>query len=725
LVNYTIMKSVFQMLLLFLCVSQFTGVAQENSEIKQLKELAKTDLKRAEALLNGMLANKTLKLTPKDSVEVIFYKAYILVNLGYVDSALMQFNHCLIRAEKIHQNHLKVLCQCEIGNIYYNWGNYEKALQYFLKSQKESLIMNDAICQAEALNYIGKYHHSLGNFDKSLEYFNSAQLLAKRHQMIDLQATLNASIGKYYESLGNYDVALTWYLSALRLKDSLNNRMIMGTIYNHLGNLYQAIGNFEQSLAYQKLGLEERIQLGYVEGISKSFKNIGEVYLDLKLPDTAMIYFTKALQFANDYSRTRNYCFQALNLSSHMGYDKGFIQANYIIGQSFYYENQLEKAETFFIRSLQNALLNGMKEEICDNSFLLYQLNQQLGKTDKTLEYLKKYYETKMEIVNEQTTNHLAELEVGYEMEQKEKANELLRKQNEINTLTIARKNGFITLISIILGLTLIAISAFYLSFKSKQKANRQLALLNTEIISQNRKLTKLNEQLKRVNREKDNFFSIIAHEVRNPLWWFRNLAETLSENYDTMPKDKLGKAIQSLDESAKNSFHLMDNLLQWSKSQLNRMSFNPQELNLAELIDENIKLWKTAATYKSIQINIDTDPKLRLFADRDMINTLIRNLLSNAIKYTHVNGTIEIKANQLESSIQLTIKDSGIGISKANLKKLFDPNHQFSTLGIMQEKGSGIGLKLCKDFIELNRGTIEVESTENQGTLFRCVFPI
>ncbi|HAN00297.1 MAG TPA: hypothetical protein DCQ26_17015 [Marinilabiliales bacterium] len=734
-------------LLIFLFTSLWQVNAQKAVNLEYIRQLANTDLEEANSQINLWLTSKNQKITVHDSSELLFFRAYILVNLGFIDSALNLFNECAHYSDRNHQYSIKILSHCEIGNIYYNWGKYDKALNYFLKAQKESLINNDIQGQAEALNYIGKYHHSLGNFDKSMEYFNKAFILAQRYHIRELQATLKANIGKYYESIGNYDDALSNYMQALKLKDSIQNRMVKGTIYNHLGNLYQAIGNYEQSLIYHKLGLNERRQLRYVEGISKSYKNIGEVYLDLKLPDTAMYYFRQALYFSekvnyqkgiikslldigaiylqkNNFTKARDYSNKALKLAADMGYDKGIIQANFNIGQSYLNENLLAKAEPYFTQSMQIATMNGMKEEICDNSFSLYQITERTGNPIKALEYLKKYYDTKMAIVNEQTSKHIAEMEHSYEMEQKEKANELLRKQNEINMLTIARKNGFISLISIILGLTLFVIFAFYLRYTSKQKTNKQLALLNTEIVRQNRELTRLNEQLNVVNHEKDNFFSIIAHEVRNPLWWFRNLAETLSENYDKMPKEKLGKAIQSLDESAKNSFHLMDNLLQWSKSQLNRMSFHPQELNLTEQIDENLKLWKTAANYKNIEIRKNAGSNLKLFADKDMINTIIRNLLSNAIKYTHPNGIIEIEAYQKDSTIFFKVKDSGIGIPKSNLKKLFDPNHQFSTMGIMQEKGSGIGLKLCKDFVELNHGTIDVESIENQGTYFCCSFP-
>ncbi len=741
------MKRLIIFLYLFASIPPFIVSAQKSLKLELIKQLSNTDLEEANTEINLWLASKKPRLSVSDSAEFLFYQAYILVNLGYIDSALNLFNRCIEFSDKNHQNSIRTFCNCEVGNIYYNWGNYEKGLNYFLKAQKESLINNDFQGQATALNYIGKYHHSLGDFEKSMEYFNKSLILAQRCQMTELIATIKANIGKYYESIGNYDQALLNYMQALKRIDSIQNRMVRGTVYNHLGNLYQAIGNYEQSLYYLKLGLSERMQLKYIEGISKSYKNIGELYLDLKIPDTAMNYFILALRFSekvnyqkgiikslldmgsiylqkNHFFKARDYCNKALKLATDMGYDKGIVQSNYLIGQSYYIENQLVKAENYFTRSLQIATLNGMKEEICDNNYSLYQINERKGSPTDALDYLKNYYDIKMEIESEQTLKHIAELEYSYEIEQKEKANELLRKQNEINMLDISRKNGLITLISIVLGFTTLIIIIFYFRYQSKQKTNKQLALLNTEIVRQNRELTRLNEQLNLVNHEKDNFFSIIAHEVRNPLWWFRNLAETLSENYDKMPKEKLGKAIQSLDESAKNSFHLMDNLLQWSKSQLNRMSFRPQVLNLTELIDENLKLWKTAANYKNIEIKKEAESSLKLFADRDMINTLIRNLLSNAIKYSHPNGIITIEAYQKESSIFFSVKDSGIGIPKGNLKKLFDPNHQLSTLGIMQEKGSGIGLKLCKDFVELNQGTIEVESIENQGTLFRCLFP-
>ncbi len=713
----------------------------------QIEQLTATNLAMADSVLNQLWNEPDTRFSGPDSVQLMYYSAYTLVNRGNIDTALALFKQCVLLAETHKMHPINALCLCEIGNIYYNWGEYSEALRYFLLAQKLSLQANDLNGQAEALNYIGKYHHSMGDFHKSADYFKQAMRLASKAKNTNLQAVLYANMGKYYESIGQYQQALKQYIYALSMIDSIENRITRGTVYNHLGNVYQALGNYPQSIDYHYKSLDERITLGYTEGISKSYKNIGEVLLEQNLPDTAMVYFKLALAYAekvnyqkgiikamldigaiylaqNATQTCRGYAFKALQLSQKSGYDKGVIQANLLIGESYFNDKQFKTSEPYLLSSLRDAQTADMADKVCESHQVLSKLYRQLGDTAKTFTHLTQYYESQMAIANERSAKQVAELEYNYQMAQKEKANEILRKENEISTLTIVRKNTFIGLISVILLFTVAFVIAYYLRYKAKQKANQQLAQLNTEIIRQNRALTRLNEQLSQANREKDNFFSIIAHEVRNPLWWFRNLAETLSHNYKQMPEDKLGKAIQSLDESAKNAFHLMDNLLQWSKSQLNRTPFSPTELNLTELMEENLRLWKTAAHYKNIEIEVDAPESVKILADRDMVNTIIRNLLSNAIKYTHTNGKIQLSASQNNGNVVLSVKDSGIGISKSNLKKLFDPNHQYSTLGIMQEKGSGIGLKLCKDFVELNQGKIEVESLENVGTTFNCRFP-
>jgi signal transduction histidine kinase len=248
-----------------------------------------------------------------------------------------------------------------------------------------------------------------------------------------------------------------------------------------------------------------------------------------------------------------------------------------------------------------------------------------------------------------------------------------------------------------------------------KRKANTALALLN--------------DQLETANREKDKLFSIISHELRNPLYWTQNLAEMLSRKFREMPAEKLEKSLSSLDESARNAFHLMDNLLQWSRSKLKRIHPRKGDLFLRALVADTAEMFQTIIRYKEIRFTNAIPEECRVYADGDLLGCVIRNLLSNAIKYTPAGGAIEIgTVNNIKSGVRgeevvVAVRDSGTGID-ASIDTIFS-DAVGSAVGLMHEKGSGIGLKLCKDFVELNGGRIWVESRPaGGGTCFFFTVP-
>lgn len=323
--------------------------------------------------------------------------------------------------------------------------------------------------------------------------------------------------------------------------------------------------------------------------------------------------------------------------------------------------------------------------------------------------------------------NHqLVALRVTVESEKKEKDNEVLRKDNELKAMTIMRKNALMWLMVIAFISTVILSILLYSRFNNKRKANQRLERLNNKIIKQNKELETLNKKLEKANREKDKIFSIIAHELRNPLYWFQNLTETLSLRFQSMPTDKLQKSLTSLDESAKNAFHLMDNLLHWSRSRLNRITPKFTEQSIEKLIKESTRMYETIMQQKNISLIQQLPSDVYAKVDADLFTCVVRNLVSNAIKFTPENGTITIQLKPFNSThYQISVIDSGKGISQQNAKQLFSNEGSFTSVGLMNEQGSGLGLKLCKEFVEMNGGQIWLAHSNQQGSCFCFTVPV
>lgn len=233
-------------------------------------------------------------------------------------------------------------------------------------------------------------------------------------------------------------------------------------------------------------------------------------------------------------------------------------------------------------------------------------------------------------------------------------------------------------------------------------------------------RLRNTEHQLRESNQTKDRLFSIIGHDLRAPIGNLKAMLDLVVENGKNIESDKMHELLVMAKRSAGLTFDLLENLLSWSKSQRNLLKYTPEELNLTSLISENILLLNTNAHSKNIKIYNNVPKNVFVKADKNTTTTIIRNLLSNAIKFTPADGQISISAHNFDDEfVEITVKDTGVGIEEEHIPKIFDENFHLSTYGTGNEKGSGLGLKLCKEFVENNGGTIRFESKKGSGTSF------
>lgn len=234
-----------------------------------------------------------------------------------------------------------------------------------------------------------------------------------------------------------------------------------------------------------------------------------------------------------------------------------------------------------------------------------------------------------------------------------------------------------------------------------------------------------LNEKLRNLNASKDKFFSIIAHDLKSPLAGILGFTEILTDEFDELSPEDIKEFIFHSHQSAKNLYALLENLLEWSRIQIGSIAFNPMEINIAQIFDEIIKLFSQNSKNKNIKLEKKCDQLQKVFADSNMLNTIIRNLVSNGIKFTKEGGTISLSAEELNNAVQITVRDSGVGISQENIDKLFKVENNFTTTGTNSEKGTGLGLVLCKELVEKHHGKISVESELGKGTKFIFTLPL
>jgi PAS domain S-box-containing protein len=246
-----------------------------------------------------------------------------------------------------------------------------------------------------------------------------------------------------------------------------------------------------------------------------------------------------------------------------------------------------------------------------------------------------------------------------------------------------------------------------------------------TERKKAEQKLAELNDALNLSNIEKDKFFSIIAHDLKGPLGGLIGLSELMAEDIETIEKDELIEIAQNFHSSLKNIYKLLENLLDWSRLQRNTIQFNPEVTNLRLLSNNTAQILKAALSNKKISLVNNIPEDVFVYADENMVSTILRNLINNSIKFTNADGVITLSARESDDGkVVVSVKDTGIGMDAEHQKNLFKIGNNYSRLGTENEQGTGLGLILCKEFVNKNGGEIWVESTEGQGTEFFFTLP-
>lgn len=236
--------------------------------------------------------------------------------------------------------------------------------------------------------------------------------------------------------------------------------------------------------------------------------------------------------------------------------------------------------------------------------------------------------------------------------------------------------------------------------------------------------LRQKNLELAHLNATKDKFFSIISHDLRGPCGTILGLSALLSEELETFSDKEIADYIRNINSAAKNTYALLDNLLIWSRSQSGDIKLNKQNVNLRNLVEEAVAIVSQSAVNKKISIENAVKAEVIVFADKNTLNTVVRNLISNSVKYTNEKGSVNISSVQKNGSVEIMVSDTGIGMSKETLKSLFNSAESVSSPGTANESGTGLGLILCKEFIEQNGGSIWAESKPGKGSTFYFRLP-
>ena len=249
--------------------------------------------------------------------------------------------------------------------------------------------------------------------------------------------------------------------------------------------------------------------------------------------------------------------------------------------------------------------------------------------------------------------------------------------------------------------------------------------LLEEELTRQKIQIEEQKKELESLNATKDKFFSIIAHDLKNPFASLIGASDFLVSSSNDLSKEQMANFLKIINSSAKQGYRLLENLLEWSRMQTGIISWQPEQVDMWDLVNEVVNLLRSSAETKQIHLEARVDEDLSAFVDPNMINTVVRNLVSNAIKFTARGGEVIVESKQLKDAIEITVRDNGIGIKADDIAKLFRIDEQLVQNGTENETGTGLGLILCKEFIDKHKGELYVKSEPNKGSSFIFTLPM
>lgn len=620
---------------------------------------------------------------------------------------------------------------CSLTNVSYGQKVIIDSLQTILKNTKSDSVRSD-------INEQIAYQYLYYKPDSSKIYTERSLELAKK---INSQA----AIAKAHNRMGTYNVVTSQYTDAIL--------------------------EFQKSLQYYKKSTD-------LNGLSTTYGNLGALDFYLKDYDAALENFHKSIKLLDTAKHTSQYTKEIINLGAvhrekknldsayyyarlSIAYSKKLVDkrmlsvANYNMGTAQFLLNQPEEALKSLNASLEQKnvplqfkllatcykaqvlnslgkyneaenLLEGLEEQILSLNdhyltLVFYEskevIYQSLNQYAKALTYSQRYKTLNKTVHNEEQTNIFQNIKAKYAQEERAYENELLRNESEIQSLQIERQKHAIYAVGIILVLLLVIIIILYRLYKFKAQ--------NNQVLKDNQKrLNASNSDLAAINRQKDNLFSIVAHDVKSPLAAILNSINLLHEDHKNLNEEETALVYSELQKQTSDLFYLIENVLVWAKSQMNGFKFSFSKLNTDKFIREALQVEMIFINRKNIKVVNNINKEETINTDSQVLRVLLRNLINNAVKFTPVDGTITFSTNYNKDNYHINITDTGIGISEDKIKKVLVDQERYTLKGTADEPGNGIGLILCQEIASKIGGFIEARSEMGKGSTFTLVIP-
>jgi signal transduction histidine kinase len=642
----------------------------------------------------------------------------------------------------------------DIANLFSN-NNIDSAYFYATKALVECRKTGYVKGQAEAYYLLSYFNDRTGKLEEAIEDLQkSITFYTELNDSTHLVGCYN-NLGVLYSYGTDQKTSLEYFIKAMNIAEAAQKTFALSEVYTNIGSFYEFLKEYGSALKYYSKALEVDLKSNNQHNIALSYITVGSINIKLQRFDTARDSLLKAQklisQVKDNYRQTElyinladyyletnqldpayNHILLARETNKKENYDRLNADILALEGDLLFKQKKYRECLTMYDKSIdlyiQQKTLDGLYDIYINKS----KACSELGKHDKAYEILQQAQKLNEDFKPNEIAKVLGEFEHAEALKEEktrlrlEQEIQIQKNRSEV-ILIRAKLHGAIVSIAfliIIIGLVIY----FYIE---KQKHNslleqnfktiqEQKALLEESFIN----LKNNEEKLSRLNATKDKFFSIIAHDLKNPFSVLIGLSDIVISDPDVRNSEEFEQIIDGIFQTAKSGYSLLENLLEWARSQTGDLEYKPELVNMNEIISSNITLFKETAKAKKIEIRNFISEEQKVYADYNMVNFIVRNLMQNAIKFSFENSKIDIKEQKKVDFYTFTIQDYGIGMKKETLEKLFKIESTNPKPGTANELGTGLGLIICKEFVEKNGGEIWVESQEGNGSSFHFSLP-
>lgn len=704
---------------LFICALLFFNVhivtpqsynEQREANAFELIESAATALDQGDFIKSSnflSLAKASIDSTSSDLVRYRYYYTLGLLSFERTNIAESQnaYNKAIELARKLQDTTFLISSYSGIANALLINKKFKKALVY--QNEALSLFKDDnSKAYYGLLSNMSIAYVQAHDYDNALEALLVVEKYFRGENDYKSLGIVHNNLGELYrENFKDYQKAREHYHKAIKFNMIAENNHQLSQNYHNLSLSLNSLNQTDSAYYYINKAIEIKTDLGDLGGLATSNHGLGLIQMEDGLYDAAILSFQKALE-----------------ISEQFGIAPGLFYANIGIGDAYLAKGDRNKAINYYQKVEEVANQSDsfdMKGNIASKLVEFYKKEKDF---EKALLYSERLKAIEDSIASIKSDERLDELRIKYETSLAESENQKLRQRELAQKEQIKLQNVFLIILSITLVILIVMLFIVIKFRELKKTADKEVSMTTEELEKQYKIVKEREAELERQVLLKDKIFSVLGHDLRTPLANIAGLIDSMTQI--DLSAEELDFMLKHLKGETNASLKTLENILQWARLQLNDKSLNIKELDEDEIIIEIIKNFESNTFAKDIKVKYTNETKSLLKADENQFRSIVNNLIGNAIKFSPIKGEVSIEFKEEEDFFTFTVKDHGKGIDQSVINNLDTREELLSTYGTEGEKGTGIGLRIVKDFIYLHDGKLEFEKNEPTGTIVIVKLP-